>query len=106
MIRSAKQRPKDEWPSENNRPGKLTPQQEAVADLLTCCLRLIAIENDITPAAIASRKDLEKLVAGIDDLPLLEGWRDKVAGKKLQHVVNKKLLPAWDSDGNLLLVHQ
>jgi len=106
LIRSAKQRPKDEWPTENNRPLKLTPQQEALADLLTCCLRLIATENDITPAAMASRKDLEKLVAGFDDIPLLEGWRDKVAGKLLQDVVNKKLLPGWDSDGSLSLIEQ
>jgi len=104
LIRTAKQRPKDEWPTENNRPVKLTSQQEALADLLTCSLRLIATENDITPAALASRKELEKLVAGIDDIPLLEGWRYKVAGKQLQDVLSKKLLPGWDNAGNLSLI--
>jgi len=106
LIRTAKQQPKEEWPTENNRPIRLNPQQEALADLLTCCLRLAATENDITPSALASRKDLEKLVAGIDGIPLLEGWRYKVAGKLLQDVINKKLLPGWDRNGKLTLIQE
>ncbi len=78
MIQEAKQTPKELWPVEENRIIRLTVQEEALADLLMCSLRLIAAEHDITPAAIASRKDLEKLASGLDTIPLLEGWRRKV----------------------------
>jgi ribonuclease D len=83
LIGEALQRPKEQWPREG-RPGKpLTAAQEAQADLLSATLRLLADSHQLSPHAIAGRKDLEKLVRGESDTRLLEGWRRKVAGEHL-----------------------
>ena len=64
-------------------------------------LRLIADRHNITAAAIAGKKDLEKLITGKTDTPLLEGWRRIIAGDSLQRVVNKQLIPCWNEKGQL-----
>lgn len=79
--------PKEDWPTEGPSGKPLTALQEAKADLLSATLRLLAETHQLSPHAIASRKDLEKLVRGASDTPLLEGWRRKVAGEHLLDVL-------------------
>ncbi len=50
-------------------------RQEAVAE------RAAAL--DLPPGALASRRDLERLLRGARDVPLLTGWRWQVAGQAL-----------------------
>ncbi|MGD2119426.1 MAG: ribonuclease D [Chromatiales bacterium] len=98
LIAEAKQMPADSWPVENIPTRKLDRQEEAIADLLMCGLRLIADANDITASAIASRKDLEKIIAGSDDTELLRGWRKKIAGDSLLKMRHGQLMPCWEKD--------
>ena len=70
------------------KPKRLTPDEENVAELLMTLLKLIATEQNISPANIASRKMLEKLILGEKDIPLLKGWRYHLAGKKLKQLLN------------------
>ena len=105
IIQKAKATPREQWPSEKNKIIKLSAEQEAITDLLMCSLRLICAEQDITPAAIASRKDLEKMASGIEDTPMMQGWRFKIAGQQLKQVSRHKLLPLWNSKGQLSLQH-
>jgi ribonuclease D len=58
-----------------------------MADLLGACLRLVADQHQLSPQAIATRKELEKLVRGEGDCILLEGWRHSLAGATLQAVM-------------------
>ncbi len=44
-------------------------------------LRHQARINDISPAAIATRKDLEALFREEPDCALLQGWRARIAGR-------------------------
>ena len=70
------------------RPEALTEDQEAAVDVLTGVVRQIAATQDLNPASIASRKDLQELVRGERaHSPLLRGWRRGIAGEKLLDVL-------------------
>ena len=83
QIAAAKVLPKEQWPPAEERPPRLTPQQEAITDLLMSCLRLAAEREDIVPSALANRRELERMVIGERDLPILHGWRRALAGATL-----------------------
>lgn len=79
--------PKEQWPVDQSRPKPLTPQQDAMVDMLNAALRLIAEQHQLSPMAIASRKELEKLVRNENDISLNEGWRHALAGTTLQAIM-------------------
>ncbi|MBK1673694.1 ribonuclease D [Ectothiorhodospira shaposhnikovii] len=83
LVRTGLSCPQEAWPVLPPR-IQLSPAQEALADVAMGLLRHQAQQNDISPAAIATRKDVESLVAGNADCPLLKGWRARLAGKTLQ----------------------
>lgn len=82
VIEEAMTLPKTMWPAiERKQP--LKPDQEALADSLMTIVRLRASEESVATGAIASRKEIEKLVRGDRELALLSGWRLELAGKFL-----------------------
>ena len=87
LIQQASQLPKEEWPVEKQRPKPLTSQQEAMVDYLSAGLRLLAAEHQLSPQVIATHKDLQNLVRGDTDCPLLRGWRRALAGEPLQDLM-------------------
>jgi ribonuclease D len=91
LIHEASQKPKEKWPTEKSRPKPLTPQQEAMVDYLSAGLRLLAAQHQLSPQAIATHKDLQKLVRGESDCPLLGGWRRAVAGEPLRALLHGEL---------------
>jgi ribonuclease D len=103
LITQAKELPKENWPQAKKRLKSLTPNQEAMTDLLQSCLRIIAEQEEITPSALASRKDLESLVIGNEDTELLHGWRKALVGDALVEVLNGKTRPVVEN-GKLNLV--
>ncbi len=92
-IRRGRSLPSEEWPREKQPPPRLSENQQAQADLLAAALRLIGEQRAINGAAIASRKDLERLVGGERDIPLLKGWRKGVAGALLLEVLEGRRDP-------------
>ena len=72
------------------KPARLSPDQEIIADILMAQLRLSANEQNISPTNIASRKDIEKIILGETDIPLLKSWRYKLAGEKIQNLLTGK----------------
>jgi ribonuclease D len=70
------------------KPKRLTPDQEIIADLLMAQLKLVANDQNISPANIASRKMIEKVINGENDIPLLKGWRYHIAGKEILQLLN------------------
>ena len=70
------------------KPKRLTADQEIIADLLMTQLRLVASEQNISPANIANRKMIEKIIYGETNIPLLKGWRYQIAGKKIQDLLS------------------
>ena len=70
---------------------RLTPEQECLADTLMAYLRLLAQENQISPASLSTRKEIEKMVRGERDIPLLLGWRKHLAGEPLLDLMDGKI---------------
>jgi len=93
IISKSKTMPKSHWPQAQVRGPKLSSNQEAIVDLLQCCLRLIAEQEEITPAALANRKDLEQLATGNMDSELLHGWRKALVGNAMLEVLNGQITP-------------
>ena len=72
--------PREHWPKHSKR-HKLNTREEALVDALSAILKLKADEHKITPLNLASRKDLEDLLQGQTDIPLMQGWRYTHAGQ-------------------------
>ncbi len=83
LIREARERPREQWPQEEKRP-QLSLEQEGLVDALMALLRLVASENRISPASLASRRELERIVCGERDSPVLQGWRRELCGVRLE----------------------
>jgi ribonuclease D len=87
VIAKAKATDPDGWPT-RSKSRRLTPEQDAVVDLLMAVVRLRGNEHDVSPALLASRKQLEALVAGDEECPVLHGWRASLAGDDLRAVLS------------------
>ena len=83
LIAKGTDMPREQWPNDKGRTKPLSASQEAMVDYLSTGLRLIAAQHQLSPLAIASRKELEKLVRGETDCILHEGWRQSLAGQTL-----------------------
>lgn len=89
-IALGKALPKEQWPK-IKKTEPLTPQQDSIVDALMSLLRKYCIENEIAPIAVASRKDIERMVAGETDIALLQGWRNEIVGHHLKAFIDGKL---------------
>jgi len=78
--------------------NKKSQKQEAIVDILTALVRLRSDENSLNPTILANRKDLEGLVLGDNDSPVLQGWRYSMVGKELQGFLQGEFTLTLDSD--------
>lgn len=88
LIQQARQNPTP--PAAAAERERLTPEQDAVADLLMSVARLRGAEQDISPANLVTRKEIERLIIGERDLPVLAGWRRAAVGNALLDVLEGK----------------
>lgn len=71
-------------PHSNSRSRKpLNIQEEALVDVLSAIVRLVADNNNLHPNKLAPRKELEKLVQSDPDTLLLKSWREQLIGNDL-----------------------
>ena len=82
-VNATLDQPPAQWPAVEARP-QLDPAGEAAVDALMAVARLAAEEAGVSVASLTARKELERLVAGETDLPVLQGWRGELAGRRLQ----------------------
>lgn len=66
------------------RPRPLTAAEEAGVDALMALVRLQAHRHEVSPATLATRRDLEALLRGEPELPLMTGWRRGLCGELLE----------------------
>ena len=59
------------------------PLKSALARKLATVNQAVATQLGISPEVLATRRDLERLAEGGDDIPALRGWRRGVIGEKL-----------------------
>ena len=89
VIQQGQKSAKENWPIKIE--GKrLSPAQDALVDVLMAVLRARGAEHEVSPALLANRKELESLVLGQTDTPVLHGWRAELAGHDLHAVLAGK----------------
>jgi len=84
LIANAPAQPK----LEQHRPTQLTAEEYAVADILISVLRLQSQQHGIAASTLGNRKELEKLVRGERNTPLLTTWRRAAAGEAILAVLD------------------
>jgi len=99
-IRSGLSVPESEWPQV---PRSKRPDPEAAGrvELLQAVLKARAEEMEIAPSLLASAADLQALVEAKRNrdalnLPILQGWRRKLAGETLLRVLDGKIAVRLD----------
>ena len=81
---------------------KLSPEQDALVDVMSAVTRISGMEHALNPAVLATRKQLERLVSGDADVDIMHGWRRKLVGERLQALLNGELNLSV-RDGKLVL---
>ncbi len=81
---------------------KLSPEQDALVDVMSAVTRISGMEHALNPAVLATRKQLERLVSGDADVDIMHGWRRKLVGERLQALLNGELSLSV-RDGKLVL---
>ncbi|MDC9726099.1 MAG: ribonuclease D [Gammaproteobacteria bacterium] len=95
-IKKAKALDKEQWPVlKKTKP--LSQQQNAIVDALMALVRKFCDEQSIAPVAVCSRKEIERMVAGETDLPILQGWRNEIVGHHLKDFLDGKLAITTDT---------
>lgn len=82
--------PRERWPTLKKGP-RLAAEQDSLVDVMMALLRERCREQAISPGAVAGKRDLEKLIMGQRDIPLLHGWRKSVAGESLLALLQGEL---------------
>ncbi|MGD8526876.1 MAG: ribonuclease D, partial [Thioalkalispiraceae bacterium] len=101
VIMAAEQIPEEQWPR-LPKWQRTTPQQDALVDVCMACMKQLAFENEISPGIVCNRKEMEKLVMGDYDLPLLNGWRRQLIGEAvLELLQGRKTLSIEDNRINI-----
>jgi ribonuclease D len=96
-VNAAKSLPEPQWPV-LERVATLTVQQEAMVDVLMSIVRVRAQENDVTPAVLVTRKELEHLVLDRDHGAVVTGWRYELVGKELLECLEGKRMITIDKE--------
>ncbi len=90
LIKKAQALPESEWPSP---PAKFRPSadEESLSDLLMTWLKILASKNNISPASLANRKEIDRLARGERDLSVLRGWRGHLVGQPLLDLIEGRV---------------
>lgn len=91
LIAAVRIEPPEQWPAPPQPRLQLSPEQDALVDAMLAVVRLRGSQKAVSPQTLASRKDLERLVAGDTDVPLLHGWRAALAGREVQALLQGRL---------------
>ena len=83
--------PESEWPRHPRTHIQPTLQQQSLADLMQCLVRLRGQQHQIAPASLTARKELEAIASGARDLPVLKGWKREIIGDALLRLAEGRL---------------
>jgi ribonuclease D len=89
-VQTALAKPEDSWPVPKKR-KHLNKNQEATIDALLAIAKLKAMQHSINLGAILNKNELEKLILGEKDLPILTGWRYNLVGESLKDFLENKI---------------
>lgn len=78
-------------------PAPLTPEQTQLCRDMAKLLDNTARERQLSPIALGTRRDLQRLVLGSKDVPQLHGWRYEIIGRPLLALLEHHALPVVES---------
>ncbi|MEM7562639.1 MAG: ribonuclease D [Pseudomonadota bacterium] len=87
IVKAAGNIPSDQWPR-HDKMKNLSTSQMALGDCLMALCRIIADENKIALATLATRKDIDTLVLHQKNSRLTQGWRFSMAGEQLLNFIH------------------
>ncbi|MFV2032613.1 MAG: ribonuclease D [Gammaproteobacteria bacterium] len=87
IIRDAQNTDSSEWPHPD-RVNSLSSHQQALGDRMMALCRVIAEDNQIALAALATRKDIDNLIVNRKNSRLSQGWRFALAGEQLMEFIH------------------
>ncbi len=90
-IDQARRTPPEGQPPPPRRSVRLNPGQSALVDALVTLVSMRGATTCLNPGVIAGRKELEQLVAGDRELPVLHGWRLDMVGRDLLALLRGEL---------------
>jgi ribonuclease D len=100
-IREGMACPPERWPVRPDRIRRQAPPT-GLAALLRAAVQVVADREEIASEVIASTRDVEALIAqvtgsgGLDDLPLLHGWRRELIGETLLAIARGEVGVRYD----------
>lgn len=74
-----------------------------VVTLVTAWVAQLARDNQLDPALLATRADVEALLRRDPECRLQTGWRQEMVGKPIAQLVAGEAAVAFDTDGHLVL---
>ncbi len=101
LVAAAAQKRPEKLPQDSGS-LRLDENQQALVDLMMAVVRISAMENRLNPAVLASRKQLESVLAGDTDTAVMQGWRRRLVGERLQQLLRGELRPSVQ-DGRIVL---
>ncbi len=84
-------------------PGPRRSHLQPVATLVSAWLSQVARDDDLDPALVATRADLESFLDSRPDARLAGGWRYELYGTRIEELVAGKAAVALESGGTLRL---
>jgi ribonuclease D len=101
-VAEAEALPREAWPK-LHLPERLSSAQDALVDALQAIMKLSAQQYQISITTLTSRKELEELVRGERELPVLQGWRRHHGGELLLEFLEGKSQLQASSTGLVLV---
>ena len=87
IIKQAQNVPASEWPKPEG-VITLSGHQQALGDCMMALCRVIAEDNQIALATLATRKDIDNLIISRKNSRLSQGWRFDLAGEQLLEFIH------------------
>ncbi len=97
--------PRDEWP---RKPRSERPDYpEGLVDVCQAIVRAVADREEVAPTVLATRADIQAILANrkrLDTLevPLLHGWRRELVGEQIVAFLSGRLSLRLDEEGGLV----
>jgi len=88
-AKAARDSQREQWPELEAR-TRLSDEQEAVLEVLMGVVKLQAQQNNVSPASLTGRRELELLLTGQTELDILHGWRGELCGHLLRDLLQGK----------------
>lgn len=76
---------------------RLNAAQQTMLELLQALVHVLSEKEQVSPAALTNRRELERLIIGERELPIVQGWRRAAAGQTLMDLLEGRLSVAIEN---------